>query len=144
MSFTIIMLNNPPYNWHFTVDPPPPPPNKKRCFFFFFLGGGGRSEFWDKIVNFWFYDIKKFLARIWDRQTFRPRFGHFRPIFAFWNKKICKNWLFLRNFKDFSCSKLDFGPKLFQIHYRRFSRASLDPKDVLSCFLLVLRSLLKK
>ena len=90
-------------------------------------GMGGGSEFWDKIVNFWFYDIKKFLARILDRPDLS---ANFRPIFAFWNPKICKNWPFLRNFKDFLCSKLDFGPQLFEIHYRWFSGASLDPKDV--------------
>ena len=125
------MLNNPPDNWYFTVDLSPPP--QKRGVFF-----GGGSEFWDKIVNFGFYDIKKFLARIWDRPdlpaTFRPIFGHFRPIFAFWNPKICKKWPFLRNFQDFLCSKLDFGLKLFQIHNRRVSGASLDPKDVFYWF----------
>ena len=99
------MLNNPPDNWHFTEG----------------------SEFCDKIVNFGFYDIKKILARVWDRPDLPATF---RPIVSFWNPKNCKNWPFLRNFKDFLCSKLDFGPKLFQIHYRWFSRASLDPKDV--------------
>ena len=55
------MLNNPPDNWHFTVDSPPP---KKKGVFF--LGG---SEFWDKIVNFWpEFEIDR---------TFRPRFGRF-------------------------------------------------------------------
>ena len=117
------MLNNPPDNWHFTVDPPPPQKKKKKKGVFW----AGRSEFWDKIVNFWFYDIKKILTRIWDRPDLPATF---RPIFAFWNPKICKNWLFLRNFKVFLCSKLDFGQKLFQIHDRWFSRASLDPKDV--------------
>ena len=37
--FLECMLNNPPDNWHFTVDPPPFP--KKGCFFCFFLGGDG-------------------------------------------------------------------------------------------------------
>ena len=94
----ISMLNNPPDNWHFTVDPPPPP-KKKGCF----LGRG--SEFWDKIVNFGFYDIKKFLAQIWDKPnlpaTFRPIFGHFRPICAFWNPKIFKNGNFYVIFRTF-------------------------------------------
>ena len=87
-------------------------------------------EFWDKIVNFWFYDIKKFLARIWDRPdlpaTFRPIFGQF---LHFKIQKFAKIGHFYV-IKDFLCSKLDFGPKLSQIHYRWFSRASLDPKDV--------------
>ena len=71
--------------------PPPPKKKKKQKKKRVFLGGG--AEFWDKIVKFWFYDIKKFLARIWNRldlpATFRPISGHFRPIFAFWNPKIC-------------------------------------------------------
>ena len=45
------------------------------------------SEFWDQIVNFWFYDFKNFLVRIWDRPDLPGRYwtipGHYRPICLF-------------------------------------------------------------
>ena len=45
----------------------------------------GRSEFWNKIVHFGFYDLKKFLVEIWDRPDLPARYwpipGHYRPIF---------------------------------------------------------------
>ena len=48
-------------------------------------GGVGGSEFWDKIINFGFYDLKKFWLGIWDgpdrSARYRPISGHFRPIF---------------------------------------------------------------
>ena len=71
-------------------------------------------------------------------RTFRPRSGRFPAIFGrclhFEIKTICQYWPLLRNFKDFLCSKVDCGQKLFQIHNQWVSGTSLDPKDVLYRF----------
>ena len=117
---------NYPDNEHFMVDPPPPPRVLAKT--------GGGSEFWDKIVNFGFYDLKKILVRIWDRPDlparYRPISGHYRPIFRFWNLKICRILLFLSKFTGFWSSELDFGLKMHKIDKTLFSGLSLGPKDV--------------
>ena len=92
------------------------------------------SEFWDKIVNFWFYDLKNFLVRIWDRPDlparYRPISGHYRPIFGFWNQKICSILLFLSNFTGFWSSELNCSLKMHKIDKKLHSGLSLGPKDV--------------
>ena len=56
--------------------------------------GGGGSKFWDKIVNFWFYDLKKNFVEFWIDQAFQPDIGQFLDVFTI---RIMR---FLRKFKE--------------------------------------------
>ena len=78
--------------------------------------------------------MKKFLDRIWDRPDLPATFRPFLANFCILKSKNLPILAIISNFKDFLCSKFDFGLKLFQIHNRWVSGASLDPKDVLYRF----------
>ena len=106
---------------------PTPLPPKTR----FVLGG---KTFVDKIVNFCPFEIKKFLARLWDQSdlpaTCRPNSGRFRPQIKIWNLKNMGFFaIFWENFDTFFFSKIECGPKSTTNDKKWFVGASLGPKD---------------
>ena len=99
---------------------------------------GGGIFFWDKIMNFCPFSIKKSLGSILLRPdlptTYRPKFVCFRPKIDFSISFFCGNFCIFRFFRHVCCSKVAYGTQKWQKFKILFFSNFLNPKDVVSCF----------